>query len=412
MKRNLLTVLILSSGLILSACNDSDDNGSSIIGSTDPNANNITNPVVGIPTAYSKDDMSAVAAESVVMTYKMKGVNDKETQATALVFVPKTTPPAAGWPVVAWAHGTTGVADKCAPSQQGLKGTEVLLKQLLAQGYVVVAPDYEGLGEPSGREAHPFLNLKSEAYSITDAVVAARDYIKKQGKPVSKDWLAIGHSQGGQAALGAAQYASRAQLNYKGTIAVAPASNLSLILLGGEAQANEMNDLSAKISTLASLDTYTALITAGLRNKNPQLTFSQVFKSPTDTLAQSAETLCSGDVGLTLGGGMMKYASENNYSLEGYPRTQSNFLELSAVSTFLISESQPLQVKLNQPVIIYQGGADATVPKKVTDFLLTGDGAKQSNITYRTEAEWDHTTAYTANLANIVNDVKSMMPAQ
>lgn len=412
MKRNLLTVLILSSGLILSACNDSDDNGSSIIGSTDPNANNITNPVVGIPTAYSKDDMSAVAAESVVMTYKMKGVNDKETQATALVFVPKTTPPAAGWPVVAWAHGTTGVADKCAPSQQGLKGTEVLLKQLLAQGYVVVAPDYEGLGEPSGREAHPFLNLKSEAYSITDAVVAARDYIKKQGKPVSKDWLAIGHSQGGQAVLGAAQYASRAQLNYKGTIAVAPASNLSLILLGGEAQANGMTDLSAKISTLASLDTYTALITAGLRNKNPQLTFSQVFKSPTDTLAQSAETLCSGDVGQTLGGGMMKYASENNYSLEGYPRTQSNFLELSAVSTFLISESQPLQVKLNQPVIIYQGGADATVPKKVTDFLLTGDGAKQSNITYRTEAEWDHTTAYTANLANIVNDVKSMMPAQ
>lgn len=412
MKRNLLTVLILSSGLILSACNDSDDNGSSIIGSTDPNANNITNPVVGIPTAYSKDDMSAVAAESVVMTYKMKGVNDKETQATALVFVPKTTPPAAGWPMVAWAHGTTGVADKCAPSQQGLKGTEVLLKQLLAQGYVVVAPDYEGLGEPSGREAHPFLNLKSEAYSITDAVVAARDYIKKQGKSVSKDWLAIGHSQGGQAVLGAAQYASRAQLNYKGTIAVAPASNLSLILLGGEAQANEMTDLNAKISTLASLDTYTALITAGLRNKNPQLTFSQVFKSPTDTLAASADSLCSGDVGLTLGGGMMKYASENGYSLEGYPRTQSNFLELSAVSTFLTSESQPLQVKLNQPVIIYQGGADTTVPKKVTDFLLTGAGAKESNITYNTEPEWDHTTAYTANLTKIVDDVKKMMPAQ
>ncbi len=39
-------------------------------------------------------------------------------------------------------------------------------------GYVVVAPDYEGLGEPGGRELHPFLNVKSEAYSITDAVVA------------------------------------------------------------------------------------------------------------------------------------------------------------------------------------------------------------------------------------------------
>ncbi len=412
MKRNLLTVLILSSGLVLSACNDGD-NSSSIIGEpSDPNANNIVNPVVGIPTAYSKDDMSAVAAESVLMTYKMKGVNGTETQATALVFTPKTAPPAAGWPVVAWAHGTTGVADKCAPSQQGLQGTENLLKLLLAQGYVVVAPDYEGLGEPSGREAHPFLNLKSEAYSITDAVVAARDYISKQGKTVSKDWLAIGHSQGGQAVLGTAQYASRAQLNYKGTIAIAPASNLALILLGGEAQAEGITDLKAKISALASLDTYTALITAGLKNKNPQLTFSQVFKSPTDTLAASADSLCSGDVGQTLGGGMMKYASENNYSLDGYPRTQSNFLELSAVKTFLTSESQPLQVKVNQPVIIYQGGADTTVPKKVTDILVMSDGAKQSNITYRSEADWDHITAYSKNLSNIVNDVKAMMPAK
>ncbi len=32
----------------------------------------------------------------------------------------------------------------------------------------------------------------------------------------------------GHAALGAAQYASRAQLDYKGTVAVAPASNLGV----------------------------------------------------------------------------------------------------------------------------------------------------------------------------------------
>ena len=34
--------------------------------------------------------------------------------------------------------------------------------------------------------------------------------------------------------MGAAQYASRAQLDYKGTVAVAPASNLGFILIAGE----------------------------------------------------------------------------------------------------------------------------------------------------------------------------------
>ena len=408
MKKNLFTVLILATSVALSACNDSD-NDQSTVEVKDPNANNIQNPVEGIPKAYATDDMSAVASESVVMTYKMKGVKDTETLATALVFVPKTAPPATGWPIVAWAHGTTGVADKCAPSQQGLKGTEFLLQMLLAQGYVVVAPDYEGLGEPSGQEAHPFLNLKSEAYSITDAVVAARDYIGKQGKMVSKDWVTVGHSQGGQAALGVAQYASRAQLNYKGTVAVAPASNLSLILVGGEAQASTITDLAQKIKTLASLDTYTSLITAGLRNKNPQLAYSQIFKSPTDIVASYAESICSGDLGLAFAKDMSDYAMKNTGSLENYPRTQANFLTINAVDTFIKNESQPLLVKVDQPVIIYQGALDTTVPKAVTDLLINSDGAKQSKITYHENAEWDHITAYSANLSNIVQDVNTLM---
>ncbi len=48
----------------------------------------------------------------------VRGINGSETQATALVFTPKRAVPAKGWPIVAWAHGTTGVADQCAPSQK------------------------------------------------------------------------------------------------------------------------------------------------------------------------------------------------------------------------------------------------------------------------------------------------------
>ncbi len=192
-----------------------------------------------------------------------------------------------GWPLVVWAHGTTGVADACAPSRQGLNGNEYFIAKLLAAGYAVVAPDYEGLGEPSGKELHPFLNLKSAAYSITDAVVAAS---KLLGNTAETRWSVVGHSQGGHAALGAAQYASRAQLNYKGAIAIAPASNLALVLAGGEQKAAQEPDVIKKVQTLAPLDTFTALIAAGLRNTAPTLQYSEIFVSPTDQLAAQAES--------------------------------------------------------------------------------------------------------------------------
>lgn len=410
MKKIWLSVALASSSLFLTACNDDHDDTSVVVIDDGIPKHSIINPLVLTPKAYDASDMSATAAESVIMTYKMLGVNGNEVQATSLLFTPKTAPPITGWPIVVWAHGTTGVADDCAPSKTPLnmyiKG---MIDQLLAAGYVVVAPDYEGLGEPSENEAHPFLNLQSAAFSITDAVVAARNYL---GNQAAKQWMTVGHSQGGHAALGAAQYASRAQLDYKGTIAIAPASNLAAILTVGEQRAAQLTNLEEKINTLAMLDTYTALITAGLKNKNPSLGYQQVFKSPTDGIAALADTECSDVLGAKLGAAMGQYAAEHEWSLDAYPRTQSNFLSLPEVSQFLSKDSQPLQVKVNQPVIIYQGGADAVVPKDATDLLLSGVAAKQSSIQYHADATWDHGTAYVLNIPNIVKDVQSLMPIQ
>lgn len=410
MKKIWLSVALVSSSLFLTACNDDhDDTNVGVIDDGIPKYN-ISQPLVVTPENYALSDMAAVAGQSVKMTYRMLGVNGSEVQATSLLFTPKTTPPITGWPIVVWAHGTTGVADVCAPSKAPLnmyiKG---MIDQLLAAGYVVVAPDYEGLGEPSENEAHPFLNLQSAAFSITDAVVAARNYL---GNQAAKQWMTVGHSQGGHAALGAAQYASRAQLDYKGTIAIAPASNLAAILTVGEGQAAQETDLEAKIRTFAMLDTYTALITAGLRNKNPSLTYQQVFKSPTDEIAALADTECSDVLSESLVAAMLKYAAEHEWSIDTYQRTQSNFLSLPEVSQFLSKDSQPLQVKVNQPVIVYQGGADEVVPKAATDLLLNGTAAKQSNIQYHVEATWNHGTAYVLNIPNIVKDVQSLMPIQ
>ena len=406
MKKTLLTVLMSSSAILLTACGSGDDDWSFSGGEQIP-VNNIQNPVVSV-TAYTQDGMSLVAADSQLMTYKMLGVNGKEVQATSLVFTPKTAAPANGWPIVVWAHGTTGVADKCAPSQQGLKESQMLLTKLLLAGYVVVAPDYEGLGAEGN---HPFLNLKSEAFSITDAVVATHDYLRLQGKKVAPQWMTIGHSQGGHAALGAAQYASRAQLDYKGTIAIAPASNLAAILQGGE---NAVKDqpVGVQIQALPPLDAFTSLIVAGMQGHQVSVSYADVFKADTAKIAPIAETECLDSVREALLKGMTDYIAlpEHSGSLSGYGRKQDNFMSIPVINNFLIKDSQPGTVKLNQPVIIYQGGQDATVPKAATDLLRASAEAKGTIIQYKPDAKWTHSSVYLENLDQFVIDVQKMMP--
>ncbi|MDC5439500.1 lipase family protein [Acinetobacter baumannii] len=409
MKMKLLMTSVLSTSLFLVACGGgSSDDGPATTNPSGTPTNNIQNPVVKVE-AYTSTNLGSVAAESSILTYKMLGQSGQEVQATSLVFTPNTPPLVGGWPIVVWAHGTTGVADVCAPSKAALAdSTKDLISKLLAAGYVVVAPDYEGLGTPG---IHPFLNVKSEAFSITDAVVAARNYLSQRNLLTSKKWVTVGHSQGGHAALGAAQYASRAQLEYKGTVAVAPASNLGFILIAGE-QSVANATLDKKISMYAQLDTYTALVTAGIRNTQPTFDYPQVFTPQISSIAQQAETICSGPLGQAFGAGMTQYVTEHNGTLDGYTRTQPNFMAVPLVKTFLDKDSQPLQVKVTTPIIIYQGLADSIVPKVATDILISNATVVGTKINSYVTGNWDHGTAMSSNVDNIVADVKTLMPPQ
>lgn len=409
MKKTTLTILMLSSSLMLTACNDDDhdyyhgeDHSSDI--------NHIKDPVVNTPVAYTENGMSTFAADSVVMTYRMKGVNDTEVQATTLVFTPKTAVPVGGWPIVVWAHGTTGVADVCAPSGSPLDPIiQSMIIKFLDLGYVVVAPNYEGLGEPGGKEAHPFLNVKSEAYSITDAVVATRSWL---GKQVSDKWVTVGHSQGGQAALGAAQYAARANLKYKGTVAIAPASNLATIFDFGTQYAQSL-PAAGPIGIYASLNTYGALIVAGMQSQPNPAMYTQVFQSEAAITAVDASTVCATPLGGEFAA-QMSIAYPTNPSLLGY-LTLPDFMQVPTVATFINKTAQPLTVKVTTPIKIYQGKLDTTVPIVATDKLVASARLNGTVIEATKDyitGPWDHTTAYTSNIDNIVADVNAMFAAQ
>jgi pimeloyl-ACP methyl ester carboxylesterase len=135
---------------------------------------------------------------------------------SGIVFFPKGTPPTGGWPLIAWAHGTTGIADVCAPSFMARSSRDrQYLGAWLADGYAIVATDYQGLGTPG---PHPYLQTRSEAYSVLDSARAA---LQRYPRELSNRVLAMGHSQGSGAALAAARVAPvyAPELNLRGTVA-------------------------------------------------------------------------------------------------------------------------------------------------------------------------------------------------
>jgi pimeloyl-ACP methyl ester carboxylesterase len=143
---------------------------------------------------------------------------------TGIVVVPGGEPPEGGWPVIAWAHGTTGIADVCAPSLEA-GDTVSVANELLARGYAVAATDYEGLGTP-GR--HPYIVGESEARGVVDSVRAAHQL---EGVELSNRYLVWGHSQGGHAAMFALDTAAdwAPELDLVGVVAGAPPSQFELL---------------------------------------------------------------------------------------------------------------------------------------------------------------------------------------
>lgn len=86
--------------------------------------------------------------------------------------LPAGNPPKAGWPVIAWAHGTSGVARICAPSMMKdvYYGTEGLFP-MVQVGFAVVAVDYAGLGT---EVPHEYTTLAAQANDVINGVAAAR----------------------------------------------------------------------------------------------------------------------------------------------------------------------------------------------------------------------------------------------
>ncbi|QCB50313.1 lipase [Rhodococcus sp. PAMC28707] len=224
------------------------------------------------------------AGDAKRITYWTVGSDGAPALSTGAFFVPEGNAPEGGWPVIAWAHGTSGLDDNCTPSLVGPPDPardRQYLGTWLGQGYAVAATDYVGLGTPG---IMSYLDGKLEAHNVVDSVKASRTVEKS----LSNKWVVVGQSQGGGAAITTARYASEfggPDLDYRGGVGTGVPANIELALLPA-------GPGFLPIAVGKGLTTYLLYILAGLRSAHPEIDIDSYLTPLGRETVDRAQTLC------------------------------------------------------------------------------------------------------------------------
>ena len=277
-------------------------------------------------TGYSLPLSSAVR----ILYHSTDGLGH-EVVTSAVVLLPRTRRPVSGWPVIAWAHGTSGEAVQCAPSlmKDVFYGDEGL-PEMLRAGFAVVATDYHGLGTPG---PHLWVNKEAQAWDVIYSVSAAQKAVKE----LSRQWVADGHSQGGLATWGVAELESTLDdAGYLGAVSVSGTTRLDEFVSHINANPGGYNYLTYLAASLGALD-------AGF---NPASFLSDQVMQHYDDSVQ---------------GGCWYYGYALYKDLPSGVGVRSSWRE-SPTLRKLQQKSEIGAVHLTKPIFVITGEADATVP--------------------------------------------------
>jgi pimeloyl-ACP methyl ester carboxylesterase len=298
--------------------------------------------------------------------YRSESATGAPRAETGVIVVPHGHAPQGGWPVVAWDHGTTGVAPACAPSRApnlSSPSYASFVGALAGAGNVVVAPDYEGLGLPG--EVSPYAELDSEGRSTIDAVRAAHGIVPD----LTRDWVVIGHSQGGQAALGTAEMAgTRAPtLPLLGAVPMAPASHLAQAL-------DILNKLKPpKLNTLPEI----AYLLLSVKAGDPTFEPSSVVSPGMVAGLHMARTGCFNEV--------EAWYSKHRPAV----MFKRNWRDSEPLRLF-VSRNAPGRILSTGPMLLAQGTGDRVVAPQLTT-ALDGDLCRLGQtVDFRTYAGVGH----------------------
>lgn len=295
--------------------------------------------------------------------YTTRDVHNKTVPASAFVlwpFMPLTFPnlsdPKPGtnstkYPVVGWGHGTSGVFSECGPSHiRNLWYQFSAPYELALSGYVVVGPDYQGLGANTSFDGsqvvHPYLVGSAAADDLFYAIEAAQSAFADK---LSKEFVIMGHSQGGNAAWASAVRQNQTPVDrYLGAIAGSPTTNLTgIFALLGQAVPPSLPMLGAQAvqSFDPNFDLSSMLTDEGLARFN---------------LAKE-ESMCNSAMDELLS----DFPASDNGAL-----LRANWSTLPVVQQYFNATNGPGSLPIGGPMLVLQGTNDPAVPYQFTDIAV------------------------------------------
>ncbi|MET0279247.1 MAG: alpha/beta fold hydrolase, partial [Pseudorhodoplanes sp.] len=291
------------------------------------------------------------------------------------VIAPQGAAPDGGRPIMAWAHGTTGTAQSCGPSQVldpaqdlnqyflvgGTSWTDFgvpALSEFIGKGYVVVATDYQGLG---GGGRHQYAISATQGRDVINSIRAVGSMgLSGQARKAA----VYGWSQGGGATLSAAGLADYVRktgtafdgIEVVGFVAFAPQDVAVMIPKGAldAAAANALlQDLAKTFSDNVFNFTHFAMMMWAMAATFPEVELSDLFSAEgANGLNAIFSKKCMHAAADTMN---FTFGEAYKSFLQQKPARPEQWVKA-------LVEGSVAPVKPIAPVIIYWGTKDTVVP--------------------------------------------------
>jgi hypothetical protein len=307
-------------------------------------------PPSPLPAGAPGDIIWARTATSPVSTadawnilYLSSGVTGAPVAISGTLIVP-TAAYSGTRPVVAYAAGTQGWGDQCAPSREIAAGNfdeEFAVNNLLGKGWAVVITDYPGLGPPGDESYNVGI---AEGYAVLDSLRAATR-LPAAGLSASAPMAVEGYSQGGAAG----DWAAQLQPSY------APALHLEGVAAGGT-PAN-LQAVAANINGTAFF-AFLAGTAIGFNASYPSLDLAASLTPAGQTALATLDTMCQIPALLTYAGKRIQ-----DYTVGGVnPISQPDWQAV-------LNANDLGTVKPAVPLLQYHGLLDEVIPWSVETML-------------------------------------------
>ncbi len=351
----------------------------------------------------------SAASSAFLFDYTMPAVTGGSATARSFLFEPNQAVPADGHSLVVWAHGTTGIANDCAPSLDFENSINTFaVNQLLGAGYAVLVPDYEGFGTPT---IHPYYLRDSHANSVLFAVPAAHQI---PGTNLSDDWAIVGHSQGGHVALATARGEANPAYPLQAVVALAPGTDL--VPLSDRAFeaidfALAEGEFQEAVERVFFMNVYSAYIAHAFALVEPEFDPRSLFGNAVAPLIDIAvdETDCGQYVDAVIdelnafvtGGG----------NLPDFAGLQRDWSDIPALANRLQFEEMGDEAQ-PAPLLVVQGDADRQIPVAGTTAFVDRQRSVGTDVSYEIVEGGRHGDVSRGEFGRTLNWLATRFPAQ